>query len=439
MESTPHTLAAFRVAVGAAVLFSTELHAGPRFAALPAALRVAPEGLGWFAHAVPVSEPIARAALAVAVFGAVATLVGVYARLASAVLLAATFYLLAAGQLGGTVLHDMHLVWFVAVLAASPCADVWSVDAWWARREGRPLPLRGARAYGLPVWTARALLACVYFFPGLHKVLAQGPAWASAGNLAAQLRWKWFEWGEVPGFRLDEHPALLVAGGVAVLAFELGFPLLLATRRTRAVAAVGGVAFHLATQALLRIPFSSLWLCYPVLLEWPLRSAPPAGQRAGRAPAAAYAVCAALLAGAVVQGLRGKTDAFPFACYPTFAPRPADEIPDLRIVAVDAGGSAHDVPHARGGPGGVRAQVSWGRVWSLAGVTAPVDRGRLLAYAALVRRADPRAFDGAERVEMRRAFYAVVPEARGEPPVREDLLATFALAEISSPAPPATR
>src|SRR6185436_772685 len=102
---------------------------------------------------------------------------------------------------------------------------------------------------------ARGLLGAVYFFPGLHKLLAQGPAWALSDNLRLQLWWKWAEHGSVPAFRIDHVPGALQIGGLGVLAFELGFPLLVAFPKTRALAAVAGIAFHSMSQVVFRIPF----------------------------------------------------------------------------------------------------------------------------------------------------------------------------------------
>ena len=56
--ASAETLAAFRIAVGIALLFSTELHAGSSFADLPAAMRIAPECLGWFVAVSPISQAI---------------------------------------------------------------------------------------------------------------------------------------------------------------------------------------------------------------------------------------------------------------------------------------------------------------------------------------------------------------------------------------------
>ena len=304
-------------------------------------------------------------------------------------------------------MHDMHLVWFSAIVAASPCADVLSVArAVGAPRRGLPSPYAILGRYGAPVWTARLLFACIYFFPGVHKIATQGLGWASADNLSLQLRWKWFEWGEVPPFRLDERtPRLLRAGGICALAFELGFPLLLLTRRTRIAAAVAGVAFHLGTEKIFRIPFSSLWLCYPVLFDWPGgRPLPVRLRRRDPAPAArgARGVRRPSSRARWRRGREGRMRAFPFACYPTFqhtSPRARPPICGSSDPCAMDDGTRAEVAHApatRTASGRRRAGGASGR--RLAGVTAPTDR-----------RAPPRVRD--RRVEQRgpeavRASYA---------------------------------
>jgi hypothetical protein len=424
LAARAETLAAFRIAVGFALLFSSEIRGAVAFAALPEAQRIPPWGLAWFAHAAPISVSIALITRALAFGSAVATMLGVYTRAATLVLAVTTFYLLSLGQLGGTVVHNMHLVWFAIVLAASRSGDAWSVDAWWdARERGVSLVAPATSVtYGVPVWTARLLLAGVYFFPGFHKVLAQGLGWASADNLALQLQWKWFEWNDVPAFRLDQHPLLLSLGGFGTLAFELGFPLLLLTRPTRVLAAAAGLAFHLATDHFFRIPFSSLWLCYPVLFDW--GRSPTADLESSPWPRAETAVAVMLLSPVAIQGFVGRVDAYPFGCYPTFEHRPPSFVPDLRIVAIHDDGTETEVPHARDAHG-VRAQADWGRIWALAGATHPVDERRLREYVATVEHANPAGFSGAMRVDVRCAQYSVVPDDRGKPPQSEQLLVTL--------------
>lgn len=54
---------------------------------------------------------------------------GYRSRIALSVLALSAFYAFAISQLGGAVLHDMHLLWFAALLAASPCGDALGWDA----------------------------------------------------------------------------------------------------------------------------------------------------------------------------------------------------------------------------------------------------------------------------------------------------------------------
>lgn len=398
-------LAALRVVVPIVVLLGPEVRRGPELAAVPAALRVAPEGLGWFVNAVPIDRGVALVAQVVCVFAGLCAAAGVRARPALVAQLVAAFYLFAVYQLGGAVWHDMHLLWLLALLAASPCDEALGFDA-----RGCPPPPDSTR-YAWPLLFARLLLGAVYFFPGVHKLATSGLAWALSDNLRNQLWWKWAEHGADPSavWRVDSLPGVLHAGGLFVLAFELSFPVLALVPRTRAIAAALGVVFHLFTQLVFLIPFWGLWACYVALLA-PRRTrvlpavTPPAS--ASRAP---IAVGALLVAGAVVQGARGRMAAFPFACYPTFAWIAGTEMPDLEI---DVAGTT--LPRA------ARSQRGWGETWSALGVTGPLDCARLAAFARrtspAVARADPR------EVRYVRAWRSVDPDRRGDPPLRREPL-----------------
>ncbi|HEX8790745.1 MAG TPA: HTTM domain-containing protein [Polyangiaceae bacterium] len=411
-------LAALRIVVPTMILATPEVRHAAALAAVPAALRVAPEGLGWFVAWVPVHPVVAGVVQAIAVFSALCAIAGLRARVALAVLTGSAFYLFALSQLSGAVWHDMHLLWMSALLAASPCDEAWAFD-----RCGEPAPADSER-YGWALGMARLQLAAVYFFPGLHKLLTSGLAWALSDNLRNQLWWKWAEHGAVPAFRVDHHPALLTAAALFVLGFELSFPVLALVPRTRAVAAVAGLAFHLCAAFFLRIPFVSLWATYVVLVDprrlvprWWRR--PPAASVAAPPPLRSTVVVgAALFAAIVVQGLRGQTRAFPFACYPTFEWMAPTVMPDLEIEAETADGRAVLLPHARDAHG-YRTQRQWGEIWSLAGATSPVDPARLRAYLDWTARTEPARsiVAGATRIRFYRVYRAVVPEQRGWPPV----------------------
>src|SRR6185436_208804 len=220
-----------------------------------------PEGLGWFVRNVPINGTLATAAQIIVAFAALCAIAGVRARLCFGLLAVAGFYLFAIAQLAGHVFHDNHLLWFCALLAVSPCADVLAVDA------GRPLGAEG-REYAAPLLAVRLLLGAIYFFPGLHKLLTSGLDWALSDNLRFQLYWKLAQYGVLPRLRLDAYPWLLHLGGLFVLDFELSFAPLVLFRRTRTAAAIAGLAFHLLSYLVFGLLFASLWLCYVALVDW---------------------------------------------------------------------------------------------------------------------------------------------------------------------------
>lgn len=410
-------LAALRVMVSLALLMSPELHAGEANAALDRRLRAVPEGLGWFFAHAPVSAPVARVVHGVFVVAASLTLMGFVARPAALCMTVSAFYLMALAQTSGSVLHDMHLVWFAALLACAPCADAWSLDAW-----GDPARdftgRRTSLAYGAPVWAVRALLAAVYFFPGFWKLRTSGLAWIFSDNLAHQMQWKWFESGRVPAWRVDHHPWLMHLGALGAVSFELGFPLLLAHRRTRTLAALAGLAFHWGTGALMGIPFTSLWMCYVALIDWPARwrTPPDTSERTVRAT---FSLGALMLVACVIQGARGQMQAWPFACYPTFQWVVPGEIPDVRVELIHASGARETLTQPRG-----RGNDRWAMAWRTAGLYGDAVRSEVLrAYLARVLSDTGRALpNDVTEIRFYKAFYDVRPERYGEAPVREELL-----------------
>jgi hypothetical protein len=433
-------LAWLRVATAATILLSSEVRDAPALAAVPGELRVAPEGLGWFVHHVPIEPTIATVAQAACVASALCALIGLAARRALVVLAISGFYVFALSQLSGAVWHDMHLLWMVALLVASPCDDALSYD-----HRGQPAAPDSVR-YALPLFFARLLLACVYFFPGVHKLASSGVAWALSDNLRNQIWWKWAEHGTLPSFRIDHHPLLLHAGGLAILVFELSFPILALTRRGRPWAALGGLVFHALAQIILRIPFASLWLLYVVFVDpervvLALRRRPRRAVEARDTPKAeppspftqrgvrgVAVVGSTLFLGAFVQGIRGQMRAFPFACYPTFQWMASTTMPDLLLEAERPNGGRAWIPFARDSRGR-RSQRQWGEIWSLSGVTSPVDPARLRAYFDSERRREPArtALGGASSARFYAASVSVVPEDRGQPPRPGRVLAEFIL------------
>lgn len=477
--ASPFDLAIFRVVVCALVLAFTDVAHTVKLARLPAGLRVAETSL-WFPLAwIPVDATAARIAGYVMHAGCALGLIGWLTRPALIVATIAGLYFLGVSQHVGAVVHHHHLVWFLAILAASPSADVLSVDA--ARRAagGATRPGRRALAYGVPVWTARFLIGLIFLFPGMWKLAESGWAWIASDNLRNQIYWKWFE-HDTLALRVDRHPLLLRGLAGAAVAFELTAIPLVLNRRTRPLVAAWAFGFHMATELLMFIRFTSLWPAYVVLLDaqrvarglaaevfvdklvvtapkrtiavlrstdllgrviyqandavdidWPrlcLRhplAAPslwvarsPQTAAGSRALGPSLAVAAILLTGNTLAGLSGSTQAWPFACYPTFQWRAGEHIPHLAVDAVRPDGTVVAIDTRP------RSQKEWGVVWSVVGAThGPFDRDRLLAFwASATRQREQAAHAGAVRLRFYRAYSSVLPELAGAPPVSRELL-----------------
>jgi hypothetical protein len=412
-------LAALRVAVVAVLLVTPELGAARSLSRSPELLVAAPEGLGWLGH-VQFSPGLVDAVHTLALSAGATALLGYWARVSCGLFGLSATFLLSFAERSGAALHGMHLLWLLALLSVSPCADVWSLDAWGKR--GAP----ASPAYGVPLCAARLLLGAVYFFPGLHKLLSAGLSWGSAENVTAILYSKWFQHGRLPLLRIDTSPSLLAWGGAAVLVFELSFWLLALLPATRLLALLAGLTFHIATQLFFFISFPSLWVCYVVLVPWQRAflkrfTWTMPGQTA-RFPWPSAMVGALLLGGAVAQGARGQTQAFPFACYPTFAglfPRLA---PDLLVELVRPDGSSVRLGRDTRQ---YRTQQQWGQVYWLLGAYGGVASDEQLRQFArrLARserwRSELRA---ASALRFLIAEYSTVPSDRGRPPVRLRLL-----------------
>lgn len=345
---SPLDLAVFRVAVSVVVLGTVDVWDAHRWAAAAVA---PPAGWGLVGALVPPTPTLALVMTGVVLVGALVTLVGFHTRVAAVVTALSLAWLLAVPQFSGQVLHSHHLVWFFALLAAGPSGDALALDA---RRAGRvPGP---SVAHGLPVRFAWLTIGLLFFFPGAWK-LAAGSAWLE--GLPALVAWKRFQLG-LPGDAPLSNGALQVGGALAVLLELTVLPLVL-FRRTRVVAALGALGFHLGVQAVMGIGFSSLWACYVVFGDWArwLRRDEPA-QGAARSTRPTVLVGGALLAAMVVTGALGREDWWPVACYPTFrAPAPAV----VRWVEIhEHGVRVFGLPELRGG----RGQRWWGLVMRVA-------------------------------------------------------------------------
>jgi len=409
LVDSPVPLALLRVAVAFVVLISPELHEAVRLAGDPTQLGFPPEGLRSLDAVLTVKPGLARVLQIVAFSSAATSILGYRSRASLIALTVSAGLLFSLSQRSGAVLHDMHLFWMTALLAASPCADTLALDAW--GKERPPPSLR----YGVPLAFARLFLGLVYLFPGIHKLATSGAAWMTASNVIGHMQAKWLQYGTVPSLRLDQQPWLCTMGAIFVVAFEISFVVLaIATPRTRLVALVGGVVFHVTTLLCFFIPFTALWACYVVLLpaRWVDRR-----EADDRRPTRAPIVVGSIVAfAAIVQGVRGQTQAWPFACYPTFAHVQPHEIPDLLVEVTLRDGTTRRLT---GREHSIRSQAGWGHVFRISGAygeTPAVPPLRDHARAVLASAVPPIVNDAAAHVAVRRVMVPTAPSRWTETP-----------------------
>ena len=147
------------------------------------------------------------------------------------------------------------------MVAASCSGAVWGVCS--VRRGGDTRPVL------VPGWPVKVLfvqLAVLYFFSGYYKLLS--PLWRNGYVMywsSHDLYWSLYP---AQAARLPDWLHRLSAQ--VTLAWELGFPLLAALRRTRAATLVLGVGFHLGTLFTLEVGFFALYsvACYAPFAPW---------------------------------------------------------------------------------------------------------------------------------------------------------------------------
>jgi hypothetical protein len=196
---------------------------------------------------------------------------GLFTRAASFVAFALGFYLLGVPHNFGKIHHsDAQLMFILAALALSRAGDHFSLDAWLARRRGRPPAPARSGEYRWPIRLAWLSWILVYFSAGLNKLREAGLSWVSAGDMSNRLLLNqathapptdWGVW-------VAAQPALCLF--VACLAFgtELSSPLALVNARARAVFIPTLGLMQLGIWLLMGVKFGSFVAAYIFWIPW---------------------------------------------------------------------------------------------------------------------------------------------------------------------------
>jgi hypothetical protein len=168
--------------------------------------------------------------------------------------------------------HDeMIALYFMVVLAFTPCGDAFSIDSWRSKaKKDRP-----AFAYAYPILLMQLLLAWVYFSSALIKLRVAGWKYLSADNLPALAIFHSLDNLHDTAFRgafwLPEVREYLPYFVALVLIWELLFPLAVFFRRMRWLILGIGVVFHFSTVFLMNIFFPHQLMMYCVFVDWDRR------------------------------------------------------------------------------------------------------------------------------------------------------------------------
>jgi hypothetical protein len=211
----------------------------------------------------PIPPGLATTLQPVLVLCALLGLLGIYARVASAV--CAAGYLYSVGQVYSftNVHHGDGLLGLALIaLALSPSGATLAVRLPWLPGTAAPQPL-AAPGPGWPVRFIRVQIALVYFLAGYAKLVLSGPAWMDGASLQHYLLLR----GQPIGYWLAAQPQLCAALSATTFLWELSFPLALVWPRLRWLYVPTAVVFHLVSQHVLGVGFMYFWPFLLVFVE----------------------------------------------------------------------------------------------------------------------------------------------------------------------------
>jgi hypothetical protein len=165
--------------------------------------------------------------------------------------------------------HDeMLAVYYLIVLAFTPCGDEFSIDSWLKKTS----PARPAFAYAYPILLMELLMAWTYFSSALIKLRVAGFKYLSTDNLPALAIFHSLDNLHDTHFKLAfwlPHVKTYLPFAVGfVLIWELLFPVVIFWRRLRWWMLGFGVIFHLATLFFMNIFFPHQLAMYLIFVDW---------------------------------------------------------------------------------------------------------------------------------------------------------------------------
>ena len=271
--ATPGSLGALRMLTCVILLVTTAIEDVPSIALLPPETR-APQGLMQIVYALPLGfdrlVASERGLWVLQRLTEVVLFVGALGwRTRIVIPLAAVCHFLVGGILRDYS-FDWHQGWvplyLLGILSFTPCGDGWSLDRVRRVATGRPVvdADRATAVYGWSRYMCWIAIACPYVESGLAKLRDAGSAWWTAGNMRSILYTdslipREFDWRL--SLHLTSAPDILFSFiGLASVAVEVSYGLVLFSRRARRVLPIFATMMHLGIFALQRILFVDLIL-----------------------------------------------------------------------------------------------------------------------------------------------------------------------------------
>ncbi|MFN8287342.1 MAG: hypothetical protein U0V74_11335 [Chitinophagales bacterium] len=264
-QETPYALAGFRIIILFYVFFTLF------YAKMHLINRVAPPGVplqplpltSWYAAYLPTDHTTYSIICIVSLGLALMGIAGFLTRYSLLLLAILNIYVFGMPNFFGKMNHTHINVWIPLLLAFSPCADVWSVDAFLKKRkQGEQKAFLSSR-YWQSLAGVYLMLGVIYTFSGLRKLWDAGLAWALSDHFVYQIQQEWIEhYFTVPAIRIDHYPLMAEWGGMAIVLFEIAFIFLVFYPWGRWLSFFGGLAFHNIAYYFLYIGFQDLQKVY---------------------------------------------------------------------------------------------------------------------------------------------------------------------------------
>lgn len=233
----------------------------------------------WYFHVLGIQYHIPAlsfVAYVILMSATVTMIMGKWTRTSILIIIICIFYLKGVRDSFSGDVHHRYIIpmQMLLLFLLSQCGNVHSRDA----RQG-PIPAIQEWEASWPIKTMQLYVALFYFWSVIAKVRVSGWEWFSGeGRIQEMLIKRSVRWG-VTGegdlvqnnlsFELAQHPDLVQMFSLLVLAFELGFPLILFIKSPtfRLLFIAGVTTFHISTFILMDVNFLLIPFVYLIFFD----------------------------------------------------------------------------------------------------------------------------------------------------------------------------